>query len=247
MTMSESLTPNDLRNQEFRKTMRGFDPLEVTAVLEEAAESWEKAVADALHWQEKCAALEEQTKKYAEMEKTLQDTLVMARKTAEDQAAAAKKEAELIITDARQQADRVIHEANVRAEKIRQELRDLDQLKLQSKTAIEGALRAFLAQLELFRTDLPTAALAAKPEQDLPPGQPAPPPTPENPEESANAPDTADTPNTPNANEKPAEEYVDVTIGEPGKRHDDFDVALNKIFGGEKPNDPPADQETKPE
>ncbi len=238
MTLSESLTPNELRNQEFRRSMRGFDPVEVAAVLEEAADCWEKAVAESLHWQEKYAALEDQVKKYTDMEKTLQDTLVVARKTAEEQSSTARKEAALIITEARQQAERIVHEANVQAESARQDLRELDQLKLRSKAELETALTALLAQLEQFQPDQGRATPSSKPEPELPPGHPAPPRTPDAPGESSAAPQTG---------QQSSEEYVDVNIHEPEKQTDDFDVALNKIFGGDKPDEPAKDADTKPE
>jgi len=95
------MTPNDLRNQEFKGKMRGYDPLEVSAVLEEVAAQWEQLLAENLRLREQNSAVEEQLKKYSGLEQTLRDTLVLARKAAEGEAETSKKEAELVVEQSR--------------------------------------------------------------------------------------------------------------------------------------------------
>jgi len=145
-----SLTPNELRNQVFQTRMRGYDRQEVSAVLDEVAGLWEELTAENLRLREKNAALEAQVKKYAELEQTLRDTLVVARRAAEDEAATAKKQAELVIEQARLKAEAIIREAEGRAEEHRREMLNLQATRSRLQAEMRAMLRSFAEQLERF-------------------------------------------------------------------------------------------------
>ncbi len=102
------ITPLDIRKQEFRKAMRGFDREEVMAFLEIVADEFERLNQENATLQESANVLESAIGEYRKMEKTLQDTLLTAQATAEEARQNAKKEAELIVKEARGEAQDII-------------------------------------------------------------------------------------------------------------------------------------------
>jgi len=108
------LTAADIRQQQFAvKLIRGFDPQEVDAFLEEVADDLEELVRENALLKEQLVSLEERAKGVEAREKTLHETLVTTQKIAEEFKENARREAEL-----------VLREAHLRAEKYMQDSRD---------------------------------------------------------------------------------------------------------------------------
>ncbi len=112
------LTPLDIRKQEFKKTMRGFDPDEVEAFLSMAADEMELLIRERNQTNDELIKLRTQLKDYQRVEHTLRETLVRAQSTVEESRANSRREAEIIIHEAELQADNILKEA-------REELMDL--------------------------------------------------------------------------------------------------------------------------
>ncbi len=229
MNKSGSMTPNDLRNQVFERKMRGYDPAVVAAVLEEAASQWERLLAEDLHTTEKCAALEQQVKKYADLEQTIRDTLVLARKAAEDEADAAKKEAKLIVERARLEAEGIIREAHARTEDFRRQIEQLHSIRDRLKAEMKGLLYSYTEQIK--KLDEAHAAVSPGPFDGRRPLDDESPVVELSP--------VMDLPEStlPPAFDEAAEADDDAFLAaEPQERPDTsdaFDTALNKIFGRE--------------
>ena len=73
------LTPLDIRKQEFKKIMRGYDPVEVDTFLDMVASDLEEALKQQKESRERIIELETQLKDYRQIEKTLQQTLLQAQ------------------------------------------------------------------------------------------------------------------------------------------------------------------------
>lgn len=112
------LTPLDIRKQEFKKTMRGFDPDEVEAFLSMVADEMELLIRERNQTNDELIKLRTQLKDYQRVEHTLRETLVRAQSTVEESRANSRREAEIIIHEAELQADNILKEA-------REELMDL--------------------------------------------------------------------------------------------------------------------------
>lgn len=112
MTDSEfRLTPIDVRSQEFRRMLRGYDPAEVEDFRERVAQEIERILREKLQLDERITAMREQLKALREREKAINDALVTAQELRADTQDSAKKEAELIVREARAEADQIIAEA----------------------------------------------------------------------------------------------------------------------------------------
>src|SRR5262245_16081825 len=100
------LTPLDIREQQFRRVMRGLDPEEVEAFLTSVASEFELLVTSNNELRQRVVELEEKIHEYRSMEKALRDTLLTAEKVMGDAKESAQREATLIIREAEVAAQR---------------------------------------------------------------------------------------------------------------------------------------------
>ncbi len=116
------LTPLDIRKQEFKRSMRGFDTDEVEAFLGMVADELELLIREKNQLNDELIKLRTQLKDYQRVEQTLRDTLVKAHNTVEDTRANSRREAEIIIHEAELQADNIIKEAKEDLFRLRNEI-----------------------------------------------------------------------------------------------------------------------------
>jgi cell division initiation protein len=97
----------DIKKQEFKKAMRGYDKSEVAAYLDTVANEFESLWRENESLKEQVAKIEEEKKAlsaeidvYRENEKTFQKAIVKSQDMAEEVLENAKKRAELIIKEA---------------------------------------------------------------------------------------------------------------------------------------------------
>lgn len=140
------ITPLDIQNKEFKKAMRGYKENEVDEFLDKVITDYEKLYKENIELKDKIALLNEQIDKYVNLEKTLNNTLLVAQSTAEEVGANAHKKAELIIKEAELKATKIIDDANNTVEKIKREYEEekkqLHIFKTRFKTLLESQLEA---------------------------------------------------------------------------------------------------------
>ncbi len=105
------LTPLDVKRQEFKRVIRGYDIVEVDTFMDMIAVELEEALRAQKELRERATELEVQLKDYRTIEKTLQQTLLQAQETTGKTYEAARKEAELIVREAEQKAARIVEQA----------------------------------------------------------------------------------------------------------------------------------------
>ncbi len=141
------ITPLDIRQQEFKKCMRGFDPHEVQAFLEMVADEMEflaKENSDLFHKLKETEAKLEESRK---LEKTLQQTLTSVQKATDQLKKNAQKEAELQIGQARVEAKKILQESQAKMNELGSQLRTLESHK---RTFIARFRSLLLSQLRLL-------------------------------------------------------------------------------------------------
>ena len=104
------ITPLDIENKKFSKQMmNGYNVEEVDDFLDDLTADYGKNYKEVTELKAKVEELNKSLEHYKTIEKTLQDTLIMAQSTAEDIKNVAKQQADQIINDAKssakQQAD----------------------------------------------------------------------------------------------------------------------------------------------
>ena len=91
------LTPMDITNKEFKKSLRGFDCEEVDEFLDKVVEDYEFIYKENSSLTEKIKANNDRIKHYEQIEETIQNTLLLAQNAAEQAKLVAQKEAEMIL------------------------------------------------------------------------------------------------------------------------------------------------------
>ena len=94
------LTPLDIKKQEFRKVMRGYDQIEVETFLEMVSDEFETLIKEKNHLSDEVLKLKTQLKDYQEVEKTFKESLMSAQETINQSRDNSKREASLIIKEA---------------------------------------------------------------------------------------------------------------------------------------------------
>ena len=120
------LTPIDIRKQEFKKVMRGFDPVEVDTFMDMVANEFESLLKEQRDMRDRVVETDTQLRDYRQIEKALQQTLLQAQETTGKTYEAARKEAELILRDAEIKAARIVEQANTNLVRMTTELNQLE-------------------------------------------------------------------------------------------------------------------------
>jgi len=168
-----NVSPLDLRQQRFRKAMRGFDPVEVTSFLAAVADDYEQALRETDRLRQDLMRMEVALNQHRDNEQNLRATMMTAQKLSDDIKATADAEAKRIVAgadaDARRMvanaeadATRIIHDAEARSDLLLDQTqarlediqREIDGLKLKRKdveTTIEASIQALRNTLEFVR------------------------------------------------------------------------------------------------
>ncbi len=142
------LTPLDIRKQEFKKVMRGYDPVEVETFMEMMANEFENLLKEQNECRSKVIELETQLKDYKQMERTLQQTLMQAQEATGKTYEAARRDAESIIKEAQMKAAEIVGNANTEIGKLNNEIAQLRA----RKDSLIGRLRVLLSsELDLIK------------------------------------------------------------------------------------------------
>lgn len=143
-----SLTPLDIKKQEFKKTLRGYDPVEVDTFLEMVSGEVESLLTANKEQKEKALHLEIQLRDYKNIEKTLQQTLMQAQETTGRSIENSRKEAQLILQEAEIKATQILDRARLDLSKMKE---DVSSLKAK-KEALVTRLKVLLSsELDLMK------------------------------------------------------------------------------------------------
>ncbi len=128
------ITPLDIQNKEFKKSVRGYNESQVDAFLDQIMVDYEQLYKENLEMKEQLERDTKQVEKYQQMEETLKETLVVAQSTADDLRSNALKKADLTVEEAELKAKEIVASAK----------NELDRIKTQQDE--------MLHQLQIFKT-----------------------------------------------------------------------------------------------
>ena len=120
------LTPLDIRQQEFRKSLRGYDPSGVEDFRMRVADELERVIRERSVLEERVAALTEQLRVFRERERAMNEALVAAQQLRADTRAAAEREAQVIVREAEAEARRLLDEARSAEGEVRREMAEAE-------------------------------------------------------------------------------------------------------------------------
>lgn len=105
------LTPLDIRRQEFRRSLRGYERMGVEDFRARVAEELERVIREKAVLEERVLALTEQLRVFREREKAMNDALVAAQQLRDETRTAAEREAQVTLREAETAAQRVVDQA----------------------------------------------------------------------------------------------------------------------------------------
>jgi cell division initiation protein len=109
------ITPLEIRQKTFERTLRGYDKDEVNAFLLSLSQEWERTVDEAKEWRIKLDATEKEVSKLREVESSLFKTLKTAETTGSNMIDQANKSAELTLRESQLKAESLVTEAKTKA------------------------------------------------------------------------------------------------------------------------------------
>lgn len=105
------MTPNDVRGQQFSRTMRGYDRDEVEAFRDRVADELDRLLRERLQLEERMKNGQEQLRAFRERERALNDALVSAQQLRAEVKQAADREMDMVIREARAEGERLVERA----------------------------------------------------------------------------------------------------------------------------------------
>jgi cell division initiation protein len=134
-----SLTPLEVKKQEFDKVFRGYDPVAVDAFLELVSEEMAALVMRINGLEERLLAVQSTVDDYRQMEQALKETMASAQRQAQEAREGAAREGELVKREAKMESERMVADAEGRRASLEQRIEEL-----------EGSERDFLRRLKAF-------------------------------------------------------------------------------------------------
>lgn len=158
------ITPVEITNKDFKRTMRGYSTDEVDEFLDDIVEDFEALYRENASLKEKIEGFNEKIQYYGNLEKTLQSTLILAQNTADATKNQAEKEAEHIIENAKGKAQAIIENTNKDNEQLKREYEkyrmEFSSFKMRVLNFMESQMGSFTsASDEIERGTLGTTSL----------------------------------------------------------------------------------------
>jgi len=143
-----NFTPNDIQNILFKRSLFGFNQLQVEEVLDKIVEDMSAYIKENNRLREKLEDAQEKLNYYRGIEQTLQNSLVIAQQTSDEIIQNAKKNAENILKEAELNARKIIEDANQEVLNIRFEYERLKREVEAYRTRIESIIKAQLRSIQ---------------------------------------------------------------------------------------------------
>lgn len=121
-----NITPNDIRNTDLPIAMRGYAREAVEDLLEAVSVALEESHLERCGWQEKYHELLTKYNRLAELEETLNSTLIVAKKTADEILQSARNDSERILEETSRNQKRLQHESETRLTSLQSTIIELE-------------------------------------------------------------------------------------------------------------------------
>lgn len=141
--MAELLTSLDVVNQSFKKSMRGYDAVEVDEFLDHIAETLQIYAQKTKDLEREVQNKDDALAEYEKMKNVLHEALLMAQKSADDKVRSAREQAARIISDAEKKADDICHDAAAEADRLRDGVQQIRNIKNLYEQEVRGMLAKF--------------------------------------------------------------------------------------------------------
>jgi cell division initiation protein len=146
------VTPLDLRQTEFRLSLRGFSREDVRTFLLDAANDYEQALRDLSKAQDQLRELQAEIAGYREREAALCTTLLTAQRLADAIRENAEQEGQMVVREAEGRADLLLQKTQTRLEDMEREIQDMRTRRRDVELTLETSIATLSAALQAMRT-----------------------------------------------------------------------------------------------
>jgi cell division initiation protein len=146
-----NVTPLDLRQQQFRSSMRGYDRDQVTAFLAEVAADYEAALQEADRMRQEVARLASLVNEHRELERSLRNTLITAQRLADEVKESANQQAAAVVREAEGRADLILEKAQARVDDVHREIDGLRLKRREVETSVESLIASLTNTLDFIK------------------------------------------------------------------------------------------------
>ncbi len=133
------LTPLDIKKQEFKKVLRGYDAVEVDAFLDTLSAEFADLQKQIKEMREQAIESEVQLRDFKQKERDLQQVLMQAQENSSRTIENARKEAELIIQESELKASQILDYARMEVMRAKEEV-----------TSLRGKKEALISRLKVL-------------------------------------------------------------------------------------------------
>jgi cell division initiation protein len=151
------LTPLEIQNREFRRSLRGYNEQDVDEFLDEIVREMEALVREGANLKDQVSRLDARLAQYVDIEDVLKRTLVKAEEAAGDIRTSAQKEADLVVREAKGDANRLIEAARRECTAEREDLARVRREYRNFLARIKGELRVQFEAIEALVNTLSSA------------------------------------------------------------------------------------------
>lgn len=144
------LTPLDVRKQEFKKAMRGYEKLEVEDFRSRVADEMERLVREKIAFEDRHRAVVEQLETFREREKAMNEALVAAQQLRAETKEQAEREAQMIVRAAEAVAETRLERAHRDIEKLRDSAEALSRQHHAYLSVLRNIVERQKAELDAF-------------------------------------------------------------------------------------------------
>ena len=141
------ITPLEIKQQEFKRVMRGYDTVEVDTFLDMVSGEFEKYLESNKQFEKKIIALEAELNNFKEVESTLKQTLMNVQESSDKSLANSKKEASLMRKEAELEVQKMLESARRERDAMKEEVITL---RTQKQSLIARLRHVLTSQLELM-------------------------------------------------------------------------------------------------
>jgi cell division initiation protein len=147
------ITPAEIRNQTFKRSLRGYDPDEVKAFLNTVAEVWEMKLKEKQELNTRLIEVEASYRSLKEIEDMLHKTLLQAEQSSKNTMENARTKAELKVREAENKAREIVRRGIDERNRLEGEIIELKKRKEEILIQLDLFLKTQIERLKTFESN----------------------------------------------------------------------------------------------
>lgn len=134
----------------FRTNIYGYNKSDVANFVKEVASEYESIYEKLKNVTLEAESLRKENEKYKSLEKTLNDTLLLAQETSANAQKAAYAQSKLIVEDARNNASKIVNNSLIKAQNIEREAEELQRKVISYKKRFIALVESQVDEMDKF-------------------------------------------------------------------------------------------------